>query len=423
MFGVHGDWGVGKTSFLQMVQWYLTGACHGQSKERIEEAKEHYKAPNRALTGGAYENRLQVIWFEAWRYQYEPVPIVALLQEMRAQFDWLLKIEGRVRKLGEVAIRGALLSLEDLTKVIGFQASKIEAAGEKWEREHYATALPSQTIRELLADAIGKLLYEPDTKKGAPKPRLVVMIDDLDRCAGDTAHKLLEGLKIYLTLPNCVFVLGMNQRIIEDAIRCAMKTDDKQEQKVRAAAYLEKLCQNVWRLPSVAEPTKLLLECLPDEMPSKESIGTALNDRRCLPPNPRRIKGLANLVERLAARVPAGAADKVREAKLLLIVASVYQFHHDLFVRWEYSPEYYREMLLWVRGSAPPANSPFEKLQHAWSFAAAPDTAPTPGAFTALNAYPDPTEANVFWIEPLINELGDSVSGDQFLPYLRGVAP
>lgn len=42
-----------------------------------------------------------------------------------------------------MAIRGALLSLEDLTKRIGIQASKIEQAGRQWEEENLATRLPA----------------------------------------------------------------------------------------------------------------------------------------------------------------------------------------------------------------------------------------------------------------------------------------
>ena len=68
------------------------------------------------------------------------------------------------------------------------------------------------------------------------------------------AFRLLEGLKIYLTLDNCVFVLGMNQKAIEEAIGAQISNEDSR--KERATAYMEKLCQNVWRLPAIPDPPR-----------------------------------------------------------------------------------------------------------------------------------------------------------------------
>lgn len=84
--------------------------------------------------------------------------MVALLQEIRAQLPWYSKALTESRKLSEVAIRSALLSLEDLTKRIGIQATKIQEAGERWEEENLATRLPAHMIRQHLEDALRKLL-------------------------------------------------------------------------------------------------------------------------------------------------------------------------------------------------------------------------------------------------------------------------
>ena len=271
VFGVHGDWGLGKTSFLHQVQWYLTGDCPQQPEAAAEEA-------NGELPGGKHAGTVEAVWFDAWRYQNENSPVVALLQEMRAQLSWKKQTASSMRRSAEIAVRGALLSMEDLTKKIGFQYSKIQQANREWESENLASALPSHTLRGLLQSAISQLL--PKKSQNGVQPRLAVFIDDVDRCEPEAAYRLLEGLKIYLTLDNCVFVLGMNQKAVEEAIKKRMGTEDEEpsvraaehsaqaaertarsaKHSARAAAYMEKLCQNVWHLPAIREPEEALFK-------------------------------------------------------------------------------------------------------------------------------------------------------------------
>ncbi len=418
VFGVHGDWGLGKTSFLHQVHYYLTGECPEQTEEQVKAAKSSLAKGN--------HSHVSVVWFEAWRYQQEDVPVVALLHEIRSQLSWQWKLGRQARKTAETAVYGALTSMEDLTKKIGIQASKFQAAGEKWERENLATALPSHTMREQLRSAIGQLL--PKRRRGGPLPRVAVLIDDLDRCEGAAAYRLLEGLKIYLTIPNCIFVLGVNQKVIEEAIAAQIPAsappalagraaqEAQARQALRAGAYLEKLCQNVWRLPLVQDPDSVLYAMMPDDR-VRDWVASAIGDRQCLPPNPRRLKALASVLDRFANRLPGRDGDPqdqdmIQRAGQMLVVAYIYQFHHELFRLWENDLSLFHRLLDWVRGagSIPTRSEPILPLsvtttgeqEEAWA-----------------TTHPDPTEANVFWIQSLVVDLALSPL-DGFAVFLRG---
>ncbi len=210
VLGIHGDWGSGKTSFMRQLQWKLGGEMpkDGSVAEQPNSAQD---ASRKEL-----QKKIITIWFDAWRYQNEPVPVVALLQEMRKQIAVLSAVKNKFKKLGEITFRYALNSFSDVGKAIGIEglpsADKIQALGENWEKEHYAQALTTDSIREHLHETIKCLLPSKEA-------RVVVFIDDLDRCNPKAAIRLLEGLKVYLSIPDCVFVLGMNERILVDAIR------------------------------------------------------------------------------------------------------------------------------------------------------------------------------------------------------------
>jgi hypothetical protein len=236
VLGIHGDWGSGKTSFMRQLQWRLGGEPPRKDGSVTWPVGFEPSPEQKNL-----RKTIATIWFDAWRYQHEPAPVVALLQEMRRQMKSLPAVKKKFEKLGDIALRYTLDSLADVGKAIGFEglpsAEKIEKLGERWEKEHHAESLSTDSIRGHLHETIKCVL--PDSKTA----RVVVFIDDLDRCNPKAAFRLLEGLKIYLSIPNCVFVLGMNERILIDAIReevSAPKDASVDELKLRASHYLEK---------------------------------------------------------------------------------------------------------------------------------------------------------------------------------------
>ena len=451
-FGLHGDWGAGKTSLLHQVHFHLTGECPQHSKAIVDQVKDAKK-----LKPMVNPERRFVIWFEAWKYQNEQAPIVALLHEIREQLSWMQKAKGSISKLTHTAIKGCLFSIEDLTKKIGVQASKIQSVGETWERENLASKLPADNIRQLLEHAIDGLIGNTERKKN--RNRLVILVDDLDRCETDAAYKLLEGLKIYLSLNNTVFLLGMNQRIVEDAIAKNISVDtvpEKRKQVVlkdRALAYMEKICHNIWRMPLINHPADALfsfIQKLHDHNLYSKKLAQAFDNdtKNCLPPNPRRLKAFANLLHRNRERIKKLRTDQIgqllpnelRKLRILIVTLYIYQFHHDIYRRWCLNPDLFEEIKKWCfqRQPIPTADAELQKAQalqqkeeqmyglqalfphiQRTGWHDPRDEEPTPGAPGFTTSFPDPTESTVFWILPMVIKLGISVTSEEFERYLN----
>jgi Cdc6-like AAA superfamily ATPase len=89
----------------------------------------------------------------------------------------------------------------------------------------------------MVADLVGK------------EGRLVVFIDDLDRCTPDKIPDLLEAIKLFTTMPKCVYVLGLDHDIVRQGIFKKYRFEDKRE----AEEYLEKIVQVPFHLPPLDE--------------------------------------------------------------------------------------------------------------------------------------------------------------------------
>lgn len=418
VLGIHGDWGSGKTSFMRQVQFSLGG-------EMPDDASVgSIPTPLSRVQQDELEKKVVTIWFDAWRYQNEPAPVVALLHEMRRQMAVLPAVLKKMGKLGTIALSSILDSLSDIGKAISFEGmpsvEKIEKRGEKWEKDHHAETLTTNSIREHLHQTIKCLLPED----GA---RVVIFIDDLDRCNPKAAMRLLEGLKIYMSIPHCVFVLGMNERILVDAIReeiSAPKDISPEELKLRASHYLEKICTDIYRLPLPSSPSLLLGQWL-QESEHKHSLQLAIGRIACLPPNPRRLKALANQWSRFAGCVNFPREDHAEQkiwAVRVLVAAYLQQFHRDLWERWHFSPDFWNEIQAWCSGdreNPKPDWAVSLKLTHQFdSFDA------TSNQTNIKPIYPNPGDIDNFWIGALIQAYRDQLKpiDFKFLLTMPGVA-
>ena len=434
VMGVHGDWGAGKSSFLMKLRWFLAGSKVGpQTPKELNELgktlwRESYKGGGQGV---------ETIWFEAWRYQFETTPIVALLNEIRAHFAEQKGFVARSRRALDQAGKltyAALMSIEEVTKQIGIQPSKIVKGGEKWERDRLQEPLPSKLCRDLLDDAIRTLLGRNKER------RLIVMIDDLDRCEGHVAFRLLEALKIYLSIPSCVFVLGLDWRTIRQAVAGQMiesgMIDSEQSRAatlLRADDYLDKLCQGLHRLPLIADARPYLTELItvPPFADPEDWIGTII-EHRLLPANPRKIKsfigGLIRYVNQMATILVGVELDR----DLALVVSYLKQYENDVFRILENDERFWNEIVRFCRigGRDPQADTAWpdmhpvfaeRKLRDApeYSGTAAVDQDHVPAGYSPL--FPDPADERVLRVAELVRAWDNTnkLTPDLFRQYVQ----
>jgi hypothetical protein len=310
-------------------------------------------------------------------------------------------------------------------------------------------------MREFLQGAVKELLAGLGRQE-EKRPRLVIFIDDLDRCSSEAAYRLLEGLKIHLNLPNCVFVLGMNQGAVVDLLaqQFAKNSSDALAGQ-RAESYLEKLCANIWRLPRMTDPMQTLSHWLAGERvlasAEPEPIGdqalkngfSGLQKRdllnSCLPPNPRKLKALANTLLMFwdsgacaAIRASGQPQDPLKQDPLkwecFLFVAYVYQFHQGLYQRWVLNGDFFELMKEWSQGKPlhPERKAIFDniRLVAAPSVAAGSDDKLASSSLAPaapLSLYPEPGLHGLFWMAPwLLDPTGGQLAtAKAFEPFLR----
>jgi hypothetical protein len=424
VLAIHGDWGSGKTSFLQKLRLYLAGERSG-----IAKANDWGKT----LWPKTYRNgydELETIWFEAWRYQFETTPAVALLNEIRAQLTLATKLVGEAGKI----TYAALMSLEELTKKIGIQPSKIVEGGEKWERDRLEQPLPSQLCRDLLEHAIETILG-----KGKDR-RLVVFIDDLDRCKGDIALRLLEAMKIYMAISNCIFVLALDLNNVQRAVAAELAKGSLLDggpakeliPEIHAADYMSKIIQASYPLPLCSKPQAYLMSLLTPDVfvdPKSPTLDTpnpvlwakTIQKYELAPPNPRKIKayvnGIAMYLRQLLPILRVSPKFHELDMELALIVSYLKLRSTGIYRILESYPSFWPTLVGFCQGGNRDLHEVFKERRFLDTVQNNP-TASVP-SFTYVSAFRDPADETVFRAAGLIRQWrnGSPPTDDEYAAY------
>ena len=264
---VYGEWGVGKTRCLKEIQKAFDD----------KDSSLEYQTDNE----GNLQPFVVTVFFSPWMYEKEEHLIVPLLRTIEnallakqnsgdfktnekakktlASITTILKGLAKsvaiasmplVKKIPWLAGVPASLPIDDIIKSAQYYLQKLnetdkspieKSSIEQAESLYFDFKKQLETILEQKFTIIEK---EQEKEQEQEKIlRLVILIDDLDRCLPEKSIEMLESIKLFMNVRGISFVLAVDDDIVERGIRH------------RYAAYLEnndkksKVSNNPQQLP------------------------------------------------------------------------------------------------------------------------------------------------------------------------------
>ncbi len=250
--GVHGDWGAGKSSILEMIE-----------------------------SGFKDDDKILSLKFNGWRFQgFEDAKIALIegivtgliekrpaltkagmaVKDVFRRIDWL-KIAKKVGGLAFTTFTG-IPTPDQIHGIIGILEGIVSDPQKLATKENLNAALDGvkglikpETESKNVPEEINAFRKAfDDLLKQAGIEQLIVLIDDLDRCLPDIAIETLEAVRLFVFTSRTAFVVAADEAMIEYAVRKHFPDlPDSTGPQTYARNYLEKLIQIPFRIPALGE--------------------------------------------------------------------------------------------------------------------------------------------------------------------------
>lgn len=247
--GVYGDWGSGKSSLI-----------------------------NIAMNDFGNEENIVCLNFNAWLFESYEDAKTSLIGSILDEICEKKKIS---RKLNDVAdaLYKSIDKLKLFKKSAAFGMDIVTTGGifsaisilfEKFIENEGTDKL--KKLKESVEDNLEENEIREDIIKFREKfnnllketkiEKLIIFIDELDRCSPDTILSTLEAIRLFLFTGNTVFIIGADERQISYAVKNKFREIKGLEIDI-GKEYLEKLIQYPIRIPKLnSKETEFYMTCL-----------------------------------------------------------------------------------------------------------------------------------------------------------------
>jgi hypothetical protein len=206
---IYGDWGSGKTSAMRWVDAMLREWNTFRAKRKNKELTAKIVRP---------------VWFYPWKYHdrddvWRGLVSEVILESIDVRSATAGRVRQAVKQFGIFLGRSFLHALSNVKLKAG---AKGVAEGEfnfaalrDIYDEYRAAAHPEKAYLNEFEESLRSWINETISKSGE---RMVIFIDDLDRCLPEVALEVLEAIKLYLNIPDLVFVIGVDRSVIDELV-------------------------------------------------------------------------------------------------------------------------------------------------------------------------------------------------------------
>ena len=210
-------WGQGKTFFIKTVQLIIDAKNHKKelTEEEINKVEQAIVLSNEKINKSNWP-KLGTVYYDAWKHDNDVDPLLSLIYEITQQVEGcsLDNNKSLIAFFGEVVNCLARFDINKLLEQIKHQDDLYEIKNER---------RLDKAIKTFFAEILKHC-----------RGRIIVFIDELDRCRPDYAIRLLERIKHYLSIESILFVFAVNFEQLQHSIRKFYG------QEFNSARYLER---------------------------------------------------------------------------------------------------------------------------------------------------------------------------------------